>query len=166
MALLVGGSAGSASATLIDRGPDMVYDNVLDITWTRQAGDGVLRNWADSVAWANDLAFAGFDDWRLPYASVSAGAGPTTVLQFCTGAGGADELACRDNEMGYMFYYNLDGNLFDNKTGTQTAGGGEMLTGIQPDYWAGAVFDSNVAWHFGFDNGVQVFVVRNFPLWA
>jgi hypothetical protein len=27
------GVVGSASATLLDRGPDMVYDNVLDITW-------------------------------------------------------------------------------------------------------------------------------------
>jgi len=29
--------AGSTSATLLDRGPDLVYDNVLNITWTRNA---------------------------------------------------------------------------------------------------------------------------------
>jgi hypothetical protein len=53
-ALLVAamGVVGSASATLLDRGPNMVYDTVLDITWTRQAGDGVARDWATSVAWA------------------------------------------------------------------------------------------------------------------
>jgi len=49
------GVVGSASATLFDRGPDMVYDNVLDITWTRQAGDGVVRNWADANTWAAGL---------------------------------------------------------------------------------------------------------------
>jgi hypothetical protein len=38
-ALLVAGMglAGSASALLIDRGPDLVYDDVLNITWTRNA---------------------------------------------------------------------------------------------------------------------------------
>ena len=65
------GVVGSASATLMDRGPNMVYDNVLDITWTRQAGDGVLRNWADSKAWAAGLFVDGLSGWRLPWASVS-----------------------------------------------------------------------------------------------
>src|SRR5688572_455471 len=140
MALLVVGMGvtGNTSAVLLDRGPDMVYDTVLDITWTRQAGDGVLRDWDNSVAWANNLVFAGFDDWRLPWASVTEGAGPTLFVHTCTGAGGNDEsFFCRDNEMGYMFYYNLDGNFGDNKTGTQTALGGEELTGIQPGYWSG-----------------------------
>ncbi len=123
------------------------------------AGDDVLRNWANANAWAAALVFGGFDDWRLPYASVAAGAGPTTVVYPCTGAGGADELACRDNEMGYMFYYNLDGNLFDDKTGTQTAVGGEMLTGIQPSYWSGTdlLNPGLTAWGFIFDGGIQSF---------
>ena len=30
--------------------------------WTRQAGDGVLRNWAGANTWAVDLVFGGFDD--------------------------------------------------------------------------------------------------------
>src|SRR5207302_5058763 len=39
MALLVAGMGvvGNASATLLDRGPDMVYDDVLNITWVRDA---------------------------------------------------------------------------------------------------------------------------------
>ena len=151
-ALLVAGMGvvGSASATLIDRGPNMVYDTVLDITWTRQAGDGVARDWASSVAWADALVFGGFHDWRLPWASVSAGAGPTPTVHFCDGSGGADELACRDSEMGYMFYYNLGGNFGDDKTGTQTALGGEVLTGIQFVYWSGTQVDSVTAWDFRF----------------
>jgi len=159
-ALLVAGMSlvDSASATLLDRGPDMVYDDVLNITWTRQAGDGVGRNWANSVAWADALVFGGFSDWRLPWASVSAGAGPILTLpqgQPCTGAGGADEVACRDNEMAYMFYYDLGGNLFDDKTGSQTALGGEVLTGIRIFYWSGTEFDSDFAYGVFFGGGTQ-----------
>jgi hypothetical protein len=159
---------GSASATLLDRGPDMVYDNVLNITWVRDASlcatlnNCVNRNdtfvtggmtWSDANTWAANLVFGGFDDWRLPYASVIAGTGPTQVDYTCTGAG--DELACRDNEMGYMYYYNLDGNLGDDKTGNQNAVGGQMLTDIQPVYWSGTEFSSGVAWDFGFVDGLQ-----------
>ena len=154
-ALLVAGMGvvGSASATLLDRGADMVYDNVLNITWTRQAGDGVLRDWAAANAWAAGLVFGGKDDWRLPYASVSAGAGPTTTVVNCATA---TETQCRDNEMGYMFYYNLGGNFIGgDKTGNRTAGGGQMLTGIQPDYWSGTEFNSDRAWNFHFDRGNQ-----------
>jgi hypothetical protein len=161
VAVAVSGITGNASAILLDRGPDMVYDTVLDITWTRQAGDGVTRIWADANQWAADLVFGGFDDWRLPFASVAAGAGPTAVVHTCTGAGGADEVACRDNEMGYMFYYNLDGNLFDNKTGTQTAVGDEMLTGIQPGYWSGTELNpGDRAWYFLFGVGGQGFAIE------
>lgn len=141
---------GSASSTLLDRGSDMVYDDVLDITWTRQAGDGVVRNWADSVAWANNLEFAGFEDWRLPWASVSVQEGPTLSVVNCSSA---TEVACRDNEMGYMFYYNLDGNFGDDKTGTQTAVGGEELTGIHARHWSGTDYDSGSARGFDFSEG-------------
>jgi PEP-CTERM motif len=173
IALLVVGMtlAGSADAILVDRGPDMVYDTVLDITWTRQAGDGVGRTWAAANAWAAALVFGGFDDWRLPYASVSAGVGPINTLlpgSPCFGTGGADEVACRDNEMGYMFYYNLDGNPGDNKTGTQTAVGGEILTGIEGSYWSGTAFGSNGAWEFFFVLSIQ-HVLEQFeglPAWA
>jgi hypothetical protein len=177
------GAAGSASATLLDRGPDMVFDDVLNITWVRDASlcatlnNCVNRNdtfvtggmsWNDANTWAANLVFGGFDDWRLPYASVAAGAGPTLVVYTCNGSGGVDEVACRDNEMGYMFYYNLDGNLFDDKTGNQTAVGGQMLTGIQPVYWSGTEFVSGGAWDFFFDDGSQISGVADFQLaaWA
>ena len=160
LAMTLAGIGGNASAVLLDRGPNMVYDTVLDITWTRQAGDGVLRNLAEANAWAAALVFGGFDDWRLPYASVAAGAGPITTLTVgapCNGSGGADEVACSDNEMAYMFYYNLDGNSFDDKSGNHTAVGGEELTGIQDVYWSGTEFDSDLfAWHFIFFNGGQL----------
>ncbi|MCC7486901.1 MAG: DUF1566 domain-containing protein [Burkholderiales bacterium] len=154
MALLMGGMgfAGGANAILLDRGPDMVYDTVLDITWTRQAGDGVVRGFDSANAWAAALVLGGFDDWRLPYASVATGAGPTTTVFSCVTA---TEMDCRDNEMGYMFYYNLDGDLGDDKTGNRTAVGGEILTGIRSFYWSGTELGSSSAWVFDFDGGSQ-----------
>jgi hypothetical protein len=152
--------SGGASALLLDRGPDMVYDNVLNITWTRQAGDGVRRNWADSKAWAAGLVVDGLSGWRLPWVSVAAGAGPAFPVIDCLFS---TELACRDNELGYMYYYNLGGHFGDDKTGTQTAVGGQVITGIQPDqfvgvdsgYWSGTAFNSNLAWLFFFHAGVM-----------
>jgi hypothetical protein len=154
---------GSSSATLLDRGPDMVYDDALKITWTRQAGDGVARNWRNSVAWADTLVFAGFSDWRLPWASVSAGA--VGAAYPCTGASGAAEIACRDNEMGYMYYYNLARG--SDKTGTQTAVGGEELTGIHSLYWSGTRLGPGVvAWNFNFSNGFQIAENETLEFWA
>jgi hypothetical protein len=165
MACMVVGSglAGSASATLLDRGPDLVYDDVLNITWTRQGGDGVRRSWAESNAWAANLVFGGFDDWRLPFASVSAGVRPATSVVFCHEA---SEPACRDNEMGYMLYHNLAGSLGDGRTGTQTALGGEVLTGIQVLYWSGTEFDPGGAWDFSFAFGDQIGNGKDNEFWA
>jgi hypothetical protein len=159
------GLAGGASATLLDRGPDLVYDNVLNITWTRQAGDGVQRTWADANAWAANLEVDGFKGWRLPYASVVAGAGFQIPIVDCSTN---SELACRDNEMGYMYYQNQGGSSGDDKTGTQTALGGQQLTRIQPGFWSGTEADSGVAWYFGFGNGFQNSVDEHLqlPAWA
>jgi hypothetical protein len=121
---------------------------VLDITWTREAGDGVQRSWTDSVACAANLVFAGLGDWRLPSARVSQGAGPTMLLYICTG-GGADELACRDDEMGYMYYYNLNGTAGDDKSNDQLAVGGQCLD-IQESCWSGTRTDDDAAWFFRF----------------
>ena len=60
--------------TLFDRGNGLIYDAEQHITWMQDAnyaftsgfdGDGRL-NWPTAVSWAENLSFAGFDDWRLP----------------------------------------------------------------------------------------------------
>jgi len=97
-------AAGAAPAALIDRGGGMIYDNILNITWladwnyaktqynttdgAQGDADGQM-DWTTAVGWANDLAYGGYDDWRLP----SAGTWPRD------GFGGGGEL-------GYMFYVN------------------------------------------------------------
>ena len=169
-AVLVGGLglAGSASAMLISRGTDLVYDDALNITWTRNAnlpGSRALE-WADANAWAANLVFAGFDDWRLPTINLTT---PTTTWTDC-GSLSAAACAASGNELGYMFYQNLAGLFGDNKTGNQTAVGGEVLTGIQTDYWSGTEFEPpNFALYFRFDSGNQVIasvVLNQLSAWA
>ena len=147
---------GTTSATLIDRGPDMVYDDVLNVTWTRNANlSGMTFDWTAAAAWADALVVGGIDNWRLPYASVSAGAGPTATIIDCSAA---TQAACRDNEMGYMYYYNLGGTFgsVGGQTGDQTATGGEMLTSITGfAYWTGTDSSSASTWIFSFVDGSQ-----------
>jgi hypothetical protein len=169
-AVLIAGMAwaGSASALLIDRGPDLVYDNVLNITWTRNAnrpGSSFL-NWAQANAWAANLSFAGFDDWRLP--TINNSTTPTNTATDC-GLVTAAACAASGNELGYMFYVNLAGMLGNDMTGTLAAVGGESLTGIQHSYWSGTEYAlGSSAWNLFFVNGNQggEFEVFLFSAWA
>jgi len=162
------GAAGSTSAALLDRGPFLLYDDVLEITWTRHAdlpGSSGL-NPAGARTWAANLVYAGHDDWRLPYASVSSGNVAGSDVVPCERF---SEFACVDNEMGYMFYYNLGGRRLDDKTGNQSAVGGQQLTGIRPVYWSGSDFLTSGTWFFTFDSGGQNigdFSNNRFSAWA
>ena len=56
----------SSNAALIDRGGGLIYDSDQDLTWTQNAGMTGLLKWDQANAWAENLVFGGFDDWRLP----------------------------------------------------------------------------------------------------
>ncbi len=70
LTLVLGVSITSANAELIDRGAGLIYDDVLDITWTQNANirDGEGPNgdggdtWDNQVAWADSLSL--FDSVR------------------------------------------------------------------------------------------------------
>ena len=101
------GLVGSASADLQDRGVNMVYDDVLNVTWTRNAnlpGSSPLT-WAAANSWAAGLVFGGFSDWRLPTISSTS---PTTSVFNCS-SGTAAACAASGNELGFMYYHNLGG---------------------------------------------------------
>ena len=67
---------------LYDRGGGMIYDADLNITWLQDSlyahtsgydlvihggiDNGGLLNWYESTAWADQLIYGGYDDWRLP----------------------------------------------------------------------------------------------------
>jgi PEP-CTERM motif len=165
---------GVASATLIDRGGGLIYDTVLDITWVQDAnlclslGNCVNSTtgemtWADANTWAANLVYGGFDDWRLPWGSVAAGAGPVALIAACQSA---TEVQCRDNEMGYMYYYNLGAAQFDDLTGTQTAVSGVVLNNIHDDEWSGTADLAGFSWAFSFISGNQLFWDTSLAKWT
>ena len=140
----------SSHAALIDNGGGLIYDTVLDITW---AQPDTPRDWDQANTWAALLTLGGATEWRQPYISVAAGAGPFTGDPVDCST--ASEVACRDNELGYMFYQNLSGTFGQN-----------ILTSGDPDlalfptlesefYWFGTEFDSDDAWYFNFNQGNQ-----------
>ena len=111
----------SAQAALYDRGNGMIYDDTLDITWLQDAnyaatqyvatggleGDADGRmTWAGANAWADQLSYGGFDDWRLASANLMNGASP------CDATDGSCDRGYNNTtgELGHMFYNNL-GNL-------------------------------------------------------
>lgn len=151
-AVTASGFAGNASAILLDRGPDMVYDTALNITWTRNAnlpGSSFLT-WAEANTWAANLVHAGYDDWRLATIDVTS---PLTIAAYSCGSGTAEGCATRGNELGYMYWYNLAAG--DN-TGSQMAVGGQMLGDIQRWYWSATeVTNPSNALLFDFQTGFQ-----------
>jgi hypothetical protein len=56
----------TANAVLIDRGGGLIYDSDQDLTWTQNAGLSGVVKLPEATAWAENLVFGGFDDWRLP----------------------------------------------------------------------------------------------------
>ncbi|NNF17003.1 MAG: DUF1566 domain-containing protein, partial [Gammaproteobacteria bacterium] len=146
-------------AALFDRGGGMIYDDALDITWLQNANLGGDMNWDDSVAWADGLSHGGFEDWRLVSMDVN---GDESIVD----CNGASELACRDNELGYMFFYNLAGSPGDDLVGDQA-----MFTNIASIHWSDTEYAPNsaLAWGFRFViGGVQGGFNRNddFGAWA
>ncbi len=144
----------------------VAYDDVLDISWLTDANANPDGNviWESAKTWADGLDTLGFADWRLPYASVAAGAGPIIYElgyepEQCDGSGGMDEVACRDNEMAYMFYYNLGGTQGSNQTGDRTVGGINLTniqniqsSGTEAGEYLGSI-DGDIAWRYGFNGG-------------
>jgi hypothetical protein len=152
------------SAALVDNGGGLIYDDVLDITW---AQPDVSRTWDDSNAWASGLTLGGVSGWRLPYISVAAGAGPfnDSPVECDT----ATEVACRDNELGYMFYHNLSGTLGQSIPPNGDPDVLALFPTLQPVwYWSGtelgSVGDSGFAFNFG--DQLSDGQVPNFYSWA
>ena len=145
-----------AQAALIDRGEGFIYDDVLDITWAQNANINGQDTWASQAAWAAGYSqthsvYGSFDDWRLPSMNLN---GDGTVVSCMS----ASEVACRDNEYGYLYYRNL-------VTGSSPG----PFTNLQTiSYWSGTETPSATivaeAFHFGIGANNATFV--NFGLHA
>ncbi len=148
-ALVLGVAASTANAMLFDRGGGFIYDDVLDITWIQNANANGFKTWNNQVDWAAGLSIvdtrsgAGgvtYNDWRLPNMDVN---DDVTIVDCSL----VDEVTCRDNEYGYLYYqYNV----------TVLSPG--LFTNIQVHaYWPSTEFAPvpSAAWFFFFGNGSQ-----------
>jgi hypothetical protein len=169
------GFVGVTNATLYDRGGGLIYDDVLDTTWLQDANyaqtsgyaDGYMMSWSDANAWAAQLEYGGYDDWRLP----------TTVDgQYKFGWDGTTTggYNVTTSEMGYMYYVNLGNKGYyatdgyypqagwglKNTSFSSGGSGGPIVSfvNLQPsDYWSNTEYglSPDNAWHFNFNNYYQ-----------
>jgi len=156
---------GVVSATLIDRGSGLIYDDALDITWLQDANyaktsgfdaDGRMA-WSAANAWAAGLSYLDsvrgvtYSDWRLPNMDVN---GDNTIVNCSAGS----VTGCSDNEMGYLFWE-------------------EGITAVMPIpftnvqslvYWSGTEFapSTSSAWFFNFRSGNQGSANKGFNFFA
>lgn len=168
--------ASEGRATLINRGGGLIYDTDLNITWlqdtnyakTSRYDDDGRMTWLQAINWAADLSYGGYNDWRLPTA---------TVLNYnysyvgTTGAG----YNVTNSEMGHIFYIELGNRAYYDSNGIAQPGWGLINTGaftnIQTsyEYWSGTGWAyAYGAWGFGFFSGFQYGYdkVNNLYAWA
>lgn len=124
-----------ARAALVDMGDGTVYDTDLQISWLKDAGMGGKQEWEGAVDWAEELVFAGFDNWRLPIVTEQIWGYNIT-----------------GSEMGHLYYVELG-----NQAGMMTNAGPFM--NISGPYWSGTedAYDPEHqhAWGFCFNCGNQ-----------
>ena len=147
-ATLALGLTTNANAALIDRGNGMIYDTVQDITWLADANyaktsgydsDGAM-NWWGAKAWADQLVYGGFDDWRL------ADANPydTNCTDSITPPGFETQYTggnCIGSELGHLFYVDLglsQGQRITNSTHENASLFVNLTNAI---YWTGTNYD-------------------------
>ena len=149
-----------------------LYDDVLNVTWLRNANANGVMNWTQANTWAANLSVGVFDDWRLPTL------GPVNGTSFnynftnngtsdygfgATGTGWGTA-----SEMGHLFYVTLGNKGFctpgvGGPSGcTPQAGYGLSNTGpfqnLQAgNYWSGLEYapSTGVAWVFFTSDGGQ-----------
>jgi hypothetical protein len=139
-ALLVGRDINGNAVAGSDASSVFLYDDVLKVTWLRDANANGAMTWANAVAWADRLAVGAFDDWRLPTALNADGSGPCGPAFNCTGS-----------EMGHLWYTALG-----NTAGAFT-NDGDFLNMQSNVYWSGTEYapSPTSAWVFNTYNGFQ-----------
>ncbi len=159
--VLILGLAGTAQATLIDRGNGLIYDDDLDITWAANANiNGTMMNWDTAVAWAGGLSYGGYDDWRLPTTQQ-----PDASCDSQHNPGGGFPLQgygynCSGSELGHLFYTELAGTAGSSILNAADPNGYlALFSNVQSDYyyWSGTEVapKTSDAWFFYTYDGNQ-----------
>ncbi|MEW5788685.1 MAG: PEP-CTERM sorting domain-containing protein [Pseudomonadota bacterium] len=139
---------------------EAVYDAVLNVTWLADANyamtsgydaDGRMA-WSDALAWADQLDYFGYTQWRLPAADPDCG-------HFA--------LDCTLNELGSLYYLGLGGEAAGNLLTTHNADF-ELFTNIETaSGGVGTYFtaDENAgtpnAWAFAMQTGYQRLISKS-----
>ena len=103
--------------------------------------DGRMTWWG-AQAWAANLSYGGYDDWRLPTVTTSC------LALNCTSG----------SELGHLFYSELGGSAASSIVTNHDADYA-LFSNIQNySYWSGSEYAPNLdyAWFFGTDYGRQV----------
>lgn len=150
----------TANATLIDNGNGTITDTTNNLMWLQDANyakssgydtDG-LMNWNEANAWAANLVYGDYDDWRLP-----------TVID--SGNNGCiwGDVECGINvdtstsELAHM-WYDILGNIAFPSLLNASANGVDVLNLQASWYWTGTECASNLtrdAWTFSAGVGIQ-----------
>ena len=163
--------AGTANATLWDRGGGLIYDDVFDITllqdinyaFTSGYDDDGDMTWVQAKTWADELDYYDpvrdltWSDWRLPTALNSDGSGP-------------DFGHVSGSEMGHLYYYyGIGVYLYTTNDGKPVFAEDPFLNFNDGMYWTNTKVENvPLAWRFGFHapNGWQSYGTLNDTLFA
>ena len=89
-----------AAAQLYDNGDGTITDPASGLMWLKNANMNGPMEWATANAWAQNLSFAGYSDWRLP-----SGADRNNSSQICNSAvNGAN---CQNTEFATLYFARL-----------------------------------------------------------
>lgn len=183
-ACLSGLCVGPTHAALIDRGGGLIYDTVLHITWLAdmnyartqfESAGGLVgtatgkMEWLQANTWANNLAYGGYIDWRLPN---TVQPDPSCSLQNDEGA--SSGTGCTASEMGHLFYQDLGGHPGESVLDSTGDTALEManlalFSNVQSNlYWSSTPYDpdSDFGWSFWTTNGNQSALNKDFQLFA
>lgn len=169
--------SGSAGAALIvEADSRFIYDDVLDVTWLRDANfartsgyssTGAMT-WADADAWVDSLSFTvdgrTVDHWRLPHAVESGG----TAFAYDGSTSWGYNITRPSSELAHLFYvtlgnkgyYDTSGNIQGGVYGLLSRGPFENVQVFRfgGGYWSDTASSANPtrsAWAFNHALGSQ-----------
>ena len=153
----------------------MIYDSTRNITWladmnyaqtSGHTGTGVdvdgKMTWSAATAWADNLVYGGFSDWRLPTLNPA----DTTCSNFASGGGFPNQYfgtGCTGGELSGLFVTDL-GNKANESVLNQVGDTPEqtanlaLFSNVQSwEYWSGTEYAPNpaFAWTFATNVGNQ-----------
>lgn len=169
--ILILGISVSGHATLIDMGDGTIYDNDTQLSWLKNANTNGLMTWSAANTWANDLVFAGFNDWRLPTVTDTGTAGCNWAY---SGTDCGYNVDTATGEMAHLYYDELGNKAYYDTAGNGPQAGWGLtnvgpFTNLQPDYyWSGTEYapDTDLAWLFYFSTGLQDAGYKHYDFYA